>query len=99
MLSISLLISIGLLSLEQMPTNEDAFYLKACSLCQLQNYHEAYMVLKEMTSKIETPRDDAIQLNGFIIAKLTPPLYQEGVNGFDYLINKHRRDFHSVYIS
>lgn len=49
-----------------------------------------------LTSKIEQPRDDVVRLNGFVAAKLRPPAYQEAIDGFDFLINKSKKDFIAV---
>lgn len=72
--------------------------MKACALCQLKQYHNAYKVIKILSSKVEQVKDDVVRLNCFLVAKLDPPFYQEGVDGFDYLINKSKKDLASVRI-
>ena len=83
----------------QAESNEDAYYIKACALCHLKQYQHAYEVIKVLSSKVEQVRDDVVRLNGFLVAKLNPPSYQEGVDGFDYLVNKSKKDLISVGMS
>ena len=73
--------------------------MKACALCQLKQYQHAYEVIKILSSKVEQVRDDVVRLNGFLVSKLNPPFYQEGVDGFDYLISKSKNDLASVGIN
>lgn len=78
-------------------SNEDAYYIKACSFIHLnKDYEAAYATLKMMMIQTDYPRDDSFRLFGFIAVHLQPKLIVEAIDSFNVLIQRNPKNFSAL---
>jgi tetratricopeptide (TPR) repeat protein len=77
---------------EKDPKVEDAHYLQASSLSNLERYDDAYAATVKLMGSVGDPSDRAIRLRGFLCTKMTNPNFIEAREMFSRLVDMFPED-------
>ncbi len=76
--------------------NEEAYFLSACSYCQLNQFDEAIAQLRIVTIVKASCSDETYRLVAGVSVRLLPPEFDTAIDSLTQIIQRTPRDFDAV---